>query len=139
MRLTYPMASVIPVPPVLTAAQIGSRAIACCLLWLCLPMPGWTADFDRSRPPADATEPGADMASVAGAAGGGLSLSWWTLDGGGGALQSDSLRLEASIGQPDANPGAPLTAGERELRPGYWTPAGDGSAVAIFTNGFEID
>ena len=35
-----------------------------------------------------------------------FSLSWWTIDSGGGASQSgENLELLGAIGQPDADPG----------------------------------
>jgi hypothetical protein len=100
--------------------------LACVLL--SLPMALLAAERDRAtaRPRAASPEPT-------------LRLPWSTLDGGGGPLQVGTRVLDASIGQPDANPAAALRAGTRELRPGYWTPAGDGSAASIFTDGFEND
>lgn len=46
-------------------------------------------------------------------------LRWWTLDGGGGDSSSGDLMLRGTIGQVDANA---LSAGNVELRGGYWSP-----------------
>lgn len=101
-------------------------ALACMLLSMAAPLFAADRKRDGSRPLAASPDPS-------------LTLPWSTLDGGGGPLQAGARGLDASIGQPDANPGAALRAGTRELRPGYWTPAGDGSAASIFTDGFEND
>ncbi len=52
--------------------------------------------------------------------GGGLDLSWWTLDGGGGMLQGGSYALSGSVGQPDG--AGPLTGGGYALYGGFWSP-----------------
>ncbi len=51
---------------------------------------------------------------------GGVDLSWWTIDGGGGRLTGGSLALEGTIGQPEAGR---LTAGDLVLYGGFWGPA----------------
>jgi hypothetical protein len=84
---------------------------------------------------AEAPTPGRDKAGSAIS----IELRWWTLDGGGGPLQSGLRRLDASLGQPDANPGPALRAGARELRPGYWTPRNDTVPPSLFADGFETD
>ena len=67
------------------------------------------------------------MAQVPSLAGGpNFELTWFTIDGGGGASQSadGSIVLNGTIGQPDA--GA-MSGGPFELTGGFWfqTPPGD--------------
>jgi hypothetical protein len=48
----------------------------------------------------------------------GLSLSWWTSDGGGGTWSvGDSFGIGASIGQPDTGG---MSGGEYSLKGGFW-------------------
>jgi hypothetical protein len=51
-----------------------------------------------------------------------LSISWYTIDGGGGTSTGGAFTLTGTIGQPDA--GAALTAGGFSLSGGFWTGAG---------------
>ncbi len=52
---------------------------------------------------------------------GGLTLPWWTIDGGGGRLVGNTLTLEGTLGQPDAG----VVAGDSyTLYSGFWGPAG---------------
>jgi hypothetical protein len=50
-----------------------------------------------------------------------LSISWFTIDGGGGTSTSTDGRfsLSGTIGQPDA--GAPMTGGQYSLTGGFWS------------------
>lgn len=48
---------------------------------------------------------------------GGYELSWWTVDGGGGAPSGGGYELGGTIGQPDAGV---LTGGGYELGGGFW-------------------
>ncbi len=48
-----------------------------------------------------------------------LSLSWWTIDGGGGTAVGGDLTLMGTIGQPDAGS---LTGGQYTLTGGFWSP-----------------
>jgi hypothetical protein len=50
-------------------------------------------------------------------------LSWWTVDGGGGASSGDGYTLMGTAGQPDA---AVLTGGEYALLGGFWGGAAAG-------------
>ncbi len=47
----------------------------------------------------------------------GYDLSWWTVDGGGGASRGGAYALDGTIGQPDA---AGLSGGSYTLNSGYW-------------------
>jgi hypothetical protein len=51
--------------------------------------------------------------------GGPYSLTWSTLDGGGGASAGGGLTLNGTIGQPDA--GAPMSGGGFTLTGGFWS------------------
>ena len=51
-----------------------------------------------------------------------LDISWWTVDGGGGALSDGTYSLSGTAGQPDA--GAALEKGGYSLVGGYWYGAG---------------
>lgn len=53
---------------------------------------------------------------------GGYDLSWWTVDGGGGALSGGGYLLEGAAGQPDA--GDPLSGGGYTLTGGFWQAGG---------------
>jgi hypothetical protein len=47
------------------------------------------------------------------------SLSWWTVDGGGGhSTAASSYTLDGTAGQPD--PGPILTGGNYRLEGGFW-------------------
>ena len=48
----------------------------------------------------------------------GLSLDWWTVDGGGGGSTGGAYSLQGSLGQPDA--GA-LSGGDYALAGGFWS------------------
>ncbi len=57
------------------------------------------------------------------AAPGGYSLSWWTVDGGGGTSSATGYSLNGTAGQPDAG----IHSGSGYLASGgYWTGAGAG-------------
>ncbi len=61
--------------------------------------------------------------------GGSYDLSWWTVDGGGGAVSSGSYILMGTAGQPDA--GAALTGGGYILTGGFW-PGATGSTHPLY-------
>jgi len=64
-------------------------------------------------------------ASALAAAEAGFDLSWWTVDGGGGASAGGGYALSGTIGQPDAGPRH--SGGGYELAGGFWgetEPAG---------------
>jgi len=69
--------------------------------------------------------------------GGGLGLTWSTIDCGGGAIGSGDLRLNATIGQHDAS--GMVSAGDLSLSGGFWPggPAAAGFEVATLM-GFRI-
>lgn len=64
-------------------------------------------------------------------------LLWWTHDAGGGPTAGTGLRLDATVGQVDGGPSAPLQAGALILRPGYWG-AVRSHVPTLFADGFEI-
>ncbi len=75
-----------------------------------------------------------------------LELSWFTIDGGGGASSGGTLQLTGTIAQPDAD--VPLTGGTFELVGGFWPgaasePACDGQRGDANCDGaidfFDID
>jgi hypothetical protein len=47
-----------------------------------------------------------------------FSISWWTVDGGGGTSQGGSYALSGTIGQPDAGS---LSGGNYLLEGGFWS------------------
>lgn len=51
-----------------------------------------------------------------------LSLSWWTIDGGGGTATGGNLTLTGTIGQADAGNGS---GGDYTLYGGFWSPVTD--------------
>ena len=53
------------------------------------------------------------------APGQGYDLCWWSIDGGGGALDAGKYLLQGAIGQPDA--AAPLISGRYRLTGGFWS------------------
>ena len=59
------------------------------------------------------------------------SITWWTVDGGGGLSAAGAYSLTGTIGQPDAGPvsGAAMTGGAYSLTGGYWGPASAGQAA----------
>ena len=54
------------------------------------------------------------------------SITWYTIDGGGGTSSGGSYTLSGTIGQPDAGPS--LTGGSFSLTGGYWAGAGETSS-----------
>ncbi|RLC76863.1 MAG: hypothetical protein DRI61_12530 [Chloroflexi bacterium] len=60
----------------------------------------------------------------------GYSLTWWTVDGGGGRSAGSGYILNGTIGQPDAGP--KLQGGDYTLQGGFW-PGG-----AMVTPEYEI-
>ena len=50
-------------------------------------------------------------------------LSWWTVDGGGGASGNGNYTLQATIGQPDA--GYQMSGGDYTLAGGFWGAGGE--------------
>jgi hypothetical protein len=57
----------------------------------------------------------------------GYSLSWWTVDSGGGSSSGGNYSLSGTIGQPDA--GA-LAGGNYRLEGGFW--GGAISALRVY-------
>lgn len=50
--------------------------------------------------------------------GGGLTISWWTVDGGGGTSEGGSFALSGTAGQPDAGT---MSGGLYALSGGFWS------------------
>ncbi len=50
------------------------------------------------------------------------SISWWTIDGGGGTSTGGAYTLSGTIGQPDAS--NPMTGGAYTLTGGFWAGVG---------------
>lgn len=48
-----------------------------------------------------------------------LSLSWWTVDGGGGTSQGGDYAVSGTIGQPDTSP--LMSGGDYTLVGGFWS------------------
>ena len=53
-----------------------------------------------------------------------FSLSWWTVDGGGGTVRGGDYVLNGTIGQPEA--GQRMRGGNYNLVGGFW---GDGASI----------
>ena len=53
-----------------------------------------------------------------------LSMTWTTIDGGGGTCSAGQLVLNCTIGQPDA--GAVMTGGSFTFTGGFWAGIGGG-------------
>src|SRR5690349_4455036 len=62
--------------------------------------------------------PLADLAPAS--AGGGYTLDWYTVDGGGGTSSSASYGLSGTVGQPDASVS---NGGSYTLAGGFWAGA----------------
>lgn len=52
--------------------------------------------------------------------GGSYDLSWWTIDGGGGAVGGETYTLLSTAGQPDAGPALSDAAERFTLLGGFW-------------------
>jgi hypothetical protein len=63
-------------------------------------------------------------------AAGGLELTWWTIDGGGGRTAGGPFTLGATLGQPDAGATA---GGAFRFAGGFWA----GDPALVFADGFE--
>jgi hypothetical protein len=75
----------------------------------------------------------ADGRSLASALGIGFDLSWWTIDGGGGAISGGGYTLDGTLGQPDASA---MKGGGFALGGGFW-PSDQPFITRIFRDGFE--
>lgn len=56
--------------------------------------------------------------------GGGFSLTWWSVDGGGGSSSGSSYALLGTAGQPDAGT---MNGGDYVILGGFW----QGGATAV--------
>lgn len=53
-------------------------------------------------------------------AGGEYSISWWTVDGGGGSSSNSTYSISGTVGQPDAGQAA---SASYTVYSGFWHPA----------------
>ncbi len=67
-----------------------------------------------------------DMPIALAQSGGGYTLSWWTVDSGGGSSNGGDYAVSGSLGQPDA--GALLGGGQFGVQGGFWFS--EGTAVS---------
>jgi len=71
-----------------------------------------------------------------------FQISWWTVDGGGGAAAGKGLELDGTIGQPDASPAGALTGGGYSLTGGFWAfavPACESYAPVDYDRDCDVD
>ena len=61
--------------------------------------------------------------SAAAAGAGGLGISWWSIDGGGGRASGGDFGLTGTIGQADAGT---MSGGPFTLSGGFWNTGDDG-------------
>ena len=61
----------------------------------------------------------------------------YTVDAGGGTTAQGTFMVAGTLGQPDADPLQPATAGKYSLTGGFWFPQDDTRTGAVFRNGFE--
>jgi hypothetical protein len=61
------------------------------------------------------------ITASAAAIGGGMSLGWHTIDGGGDASNGSGFQLTGTIGQPDTTA---MSGGDFHLVGGFWADAG---------------
>ncbi len=61
-------------------------------------------------------------AAVHAQSGGGYDLTWWTVDGGGEAVEGGGMTLRGTAGQPEAGPA--LSGGGYTLVGGFWPGGG---------------
>ncbi|MEN8163743.1 MAG: hypothetical protein ABFS37_06420 [Acidobacteriota bacterium] len=64
----------------------------------------------------------------------GYSISWWTVDGGGGTSVGGALSLGATLAQPDAGS---LAGSDLTLDGGFWSRAMTPPEPPLFSDGFE--
>lgn len=76
----------------------------------------------------------AAAALFAGVANAQFSISWYTVDGGGGTSSAGAFTLEGTAGQPDAGS---LSAGSFTLLGGYWSVAPAGPTCPADLNNDE--
>jgi hypothetical protein len=62
---------------------------------------------------------------------GGLSIPWWTVDGGGGTSTGGQFDLSGTVGQPDA---AVLAGDSYVLSSGFWNGRVNGISGTLGTN-----
>ena len=62
---------------------------------------------------------------------GGLSIPWWTVDGGGGTSKGGQFALSGTAGQPDA---AAMSGGPYTLGSGFWNGRVNGVSGGLGTN-----
>ena len=65
-----------------------------------------------------------------------LSISWFTIDGGGGTSAGGAFTLSGTIGQPDAGV---LTGGTFAVNGGFWAGSNTPRCPADFNNDGSVD
>ena len=65
---------------------------------------------------------------------GDYTLSWWTVDNGGGTSSGGTYAVNGTLGQPDA--GSLLNGGQYGIQGGFW--AATGIAVSPPSAGYDI-
>jgi len=95
-----------------------------------------TPEIGESAQPGSRESPGLESREPVGAARlkQGYSMSWWTVDGGGGTSAEGSLSLAATMAQPDAGL---LAASGLTLDGGFWSGAMTQPEPPLFSDGFE--
>jgi hypothetical protein len=66
------------------------------------------------------------------------AVSWFSVDAGAGTATGGSYRVQGTIGQADADPLHPATAGPYELVGGFWAVPATIPEDALFSDGFEL-
>ena len=61
----------------------------------------------------------------------------YTIDSGGGATAQGKYTVTGTLGQPDADPLQPATAGKYSLTGGFWFLVDDARTGGVFRDGFE--
>ncbi len=95
-----------------------------------------TPEIEESSRPGSRESPGLESRESVGAAQlkQGYSMSWWTVDGGGGTSAGGSLSLAATLAQPDAGS---LAGPGLTLDGGFWSRAMTPPEPPLFSDGFE--
>jgi hypothetical protein len=57
------------------------------------------------------------------------TISWWTVDNGGGQSSATGYTLNGTIGQPDAGP--LMTGGAYSLSGGYWSSSAPSTGLYL--------
>lgn len=66
-----------------------------------------------------------------------FSISWYTIDGGGGTSTGGDFSLSGTIGQPDA--GGPMIGGDFTVTGGYWAGNAQGTGGCGCPADYNLD